>query len=391
MSIHKRMNRNGTATYSVRFREGESNRRASFASKREAELFDASVRLKAQRGELHSLDAGRITLGEFAETWWEQYIKPRRAKSTVHGYAIAWNLHVLPYLCDMQLREITPRVIEEWRFKLEDKGVGGPTIRKSMSVLQSCLQRAVIYGELRSNPCREIRKPSGKRVKMIRPLTPFEVEGMRQHLLGEGKHRDAALVSVLAYAGLRPGEALGLSWEHVRKNTILVEQSASFGEIKETKTGTVRSVQLFDALRNDLKDWRARSGQPSALVFPGITPEVPWSREAQKSWGRKAFARAAVTAGRDDATPYHLRHSFASLLIHEGRSVVEVAAQMGHAPTMTLGTYAHVFADLGDDKRPARELIDDARARVAWEHSKNPNRVCSQMFPQEATVRRLAV
>ena len=35
--------------------------------------------------------------------------------------------------------------------------------------------------------------------------------------------------------------------------------------------------------------------------------------------------------------------AFVSLLIHDGRSVVEVARQAGHAPTMTLSTYAHVF------------------------------------------------
>ena len=40
---------------------------------------------------------------------------------------------------------------------------------------------------------------------------------------------------------------------------------------------------------------------------------------------------------------YDLRHSFASLLIAEGRSVVEVAVQLGYAPTMSLDTYGHVL------------------------------------------------
>jgi len=62
-------------------------------------------------------------------------------------------------------------------------------------------------------------------------------------------------------------------------------------------------------------------------------------------------------------------HSFASLLIAEGRSVVEVAAHMGHAPAMTLDTYGHVIAELaGKPSRPADELIAQARecgARLA--------------------------
>jgi hypothetical protein len=61
--------------------------------------------------------------------------------------------------------------------------------------------------------------------------------------------------------------------------------------------------------------------------------------------------------------PYDLRHSFCSLVIQEGQSVVEVAAQAGHAPTMTLNTYAHVFEELkGAARLDAEAQIKAARA-----------------------------
>jgi hypothetical protein len=42
--------------------------------------------------------------------------------------------------------------------------------------------------------------------------------------------------------------------------------------------------------------------------------------------------------------------------------VVYVAAQAGHAPTMTLDTYAHVIAGLEDgERRSAESLIREAR------------------------------
>jgi hypothetical protein len=42
--------------------------------------------------------------------------------------------------------------------------------------------------------------------------------------------------------------------------------------------------------------------------------------------------------------------------------VVEVARQAGHAPTMTLSTYAHLFDELDDgDHRPAADQIREAR------------------------------
>lgn len=400
MSIHKRMGRNGEVSWTVRYREGGANRRCTFTTRKDAQDFEAQVRLKSRQGTLHSLDAGKVELGEFAEKWWEEYVKARLAKATVHGYALAWNLHVLPYLGQRQLREITPRVIEEWRYQLERKGVGAPTVRKSMTVLQSCLQRAVVWGELQANPAREVRKPSAKRTRVVRPVTPKQVEAMRAHLIAEGKHRDATIVSVLAYAGLRPAEALALDWDHLRKNTLLVERSASYGEIKRTKTGKIRSVKLLPALRHDLNEWRMRSGDGTGLMFPSRVGD-PWGREAYKSWERKAFKRAAEAAGCPDASPYTLRHSFASLMIHEGRSIVEVAAQLGHAPTMTLDTYAHVFADLDEDRRSADEMIESARSQIAWEqpgkgvqsweHLENPDGVVPKCSQTAENVRRLVV
>ena len=49
--------------------------------------------------------------------------------------------------------------------------------------------------------------------------------------------------------------------------------------------------------------------------------------------------------------------TFVSLLIAEGASVVEVARQAGHSPTMTLDTYAHVFEELsGTERRVAANV-----------------------------------
>jgi integrase len=68
-------------------------------------------------------------------------------------------------------------------------------------------------------------------------MAPVVVERMRSHLLARGDLCSATLVSVLAYAGVRPGEALALTFGDVRERTILVERAASLGEVKETKTG----------------------------------------------------------------------------------------------------------------------------------------------------------
>ncbi len=92
-----------------------------------------------------------------------------------------------------------------------------------------------------------------------------------------------------------------------------------------------------------------------------------------RNWRRRVFAPAAAKAELGPtARPYHLRHSFVSLLLLEGATVVEVARQAGHSPTMTLSTYAHLFEELEgvetrsaeDEIRRAREALRSSRTRL---------------------------
>jgi integrase len=86
---------------------------------------------------------------------------------------------------------------------------------------------------------------------------------------------------------------------------------------------------------------------------------------------QRVYRPTAQAVGVDSARPYDLRHAFASLLIHEGRmSVVEIAAQLGHNPTVCLDTYAHVMAEqAGGERVGAVAQIEQAREAVADDHS----------------------
>ena len=64
--------------------------------------------------------------------------------------------------------------------------------------------------------------------------------------------------------------------------------------------------------------------------------------------------------------PYDLRHAFASLQIRAGMPLPELAEQLGHAPQMTLATYAHVMRELRGLQAVAAETRIQAHAsRVA--------------------------
>jgi integrase len=178
--------------------------------------------------------------------------------------------------------------------------------------------------------------------------------------------RDAALISVLAYAGLRPGEGLGLQWHDIRENTILVERALSLGEEADTKTTAHRTVRLLAPLRADLAEWRLASGRPEGHepVFPNHRGGA-WTESAYQSWRRRSFNAARKAAGVEHATPYTLRHSFASLLLHEGRSVIYVARQLGHDARLTLTRYGHVIDELEDQPQiRAEQAIREARSQL---------------------------
>lgn len=165
------------------------------------------------------------------------------------------------------------------------------------------------------------------------------------------------MVSTLAYSGLRPQELRGLLWGQVLERTLVVDAP---------KTRTRRNVRLLAPLAADLREWRLASGRPAPglPVFPGEGGEK-WTAEGFNKWRGRVFHRALNAAGAAPARPYDLRHSFASLLLHEGRSVIYVARQLGHGAELTMRAYGHVIEELEDSPRlPAEEAIRVARGEL---------------------------
>ena len=365
MSV-ERIERDGGVVWRVRWREGDRNRSKVLGRKRDAETFDAELKRRRRTGEIAHLDAGKETLAQFGEDWWRLYAEPNLAATTLQVYAAMWDAYVLPRLGALSLRDLTPTVVNRFRLELEAAGVGRGAIAKTLTLLQGVLQRACEWERLASNPVRAVRKPRPAPRRSVTPLAPETVEQMRFWPLHRDLARDATLVSVLAYAGLRPGEAFALTWGNVRERTLLIDAAVSLGTVAETKTRRRRTVRTLKPLAQDLAEWRLRPGRPrdGQFVFPGHDGG-PWSPDDWKNWRRRIFWPAAAAAGLTGARPYDLRHSFVSLLIAEGHNIVEVARQAGHSPKMALDTYAHVFDEFDPAERvTAVDRIRDARAEM---------------------------
>ncbi|HYM44782.1 MAG TPA: site-specific integrase [Solirubrobacteraceae bacterium] len=250
--------------------------------------------------------------------------------------------------------------------------------------------RAVEWDRASVNVVKLVVKPRARRLRAVKPLRPIEIEALRRQMLRNPDHglRDATLVSVLAYAGLRPEEALALEYQHVRKATVLVEQKWVEGEIVpgQKTTRPPRFPPLLDVLRTDLHDYELACRRTGGLIF-ARADGAPWHDHDWRDWRSCVWQPACESVGLatittttivkdgkrktkrtyDGPVPYDLRHSFASLLIHEGRhSIVQIAEWMGHSAATLLGHYAHVIADLASKPSlPNEQAIKAARRTMS--------------------------
>lgn len=124
---------------------------------------------------------------------------------------------------------------------------------------------------------------------------------------------------------------------------------------------------MLAPLAADLQRARLACGRPAGLVLPRPRDGQVWREHDWKNWGRRHYADAIRAVG-GPSTPYKCRHAFASLLLAEGKTLAEVAAQIGDTVQTTSDTYVHVIAELrGQGPVKASDEIRAARRRVESE------------------------
>jgi integrase len=342
-TIEKYQTASGSTLYAVRYRkpDGGQTMRRGFKTKHDAEQWANKTEVDKLRGEFIAPSLGRITVGELASDWLARK-KQSTAPSHHRMLESAWRVHVQPAWVHVSVTAIDAGAVEAWIAAMGAAGAGATTVLRAHGVLSGILAMAVKSRRLAINPAKGVDGLPRKTARRHVYLTADDVAALADE---SGRHR--ALVLVLAYCGLRWGEAIGLrvrDVEFLRRRLSVSENAVQLGvdhAVGPTKGRKARSVPVPGFVLDELSMQCAGKG-PGDLVFAG--PDGGYLPRPKSSGGW--FAAAVKRAGVQAITPHDLRHTCASLAVSAGVNVLALQRMLGHTSAkMTLDTYADLFDD----------------------------------------------
>lgn len=351
--IQRRVTSTGDVRYRVRVHwGGQIVATRTFSRKADAQSWESEQRRRLDRGQgVVDGAAGRKPVtywcSEFLEAWGDG------APSTYIRLESLIRVHVLPRFGRIPISAVTRSEVRKWAGELVECR-SPDTARQAVGALRNVLQYAVESEALAINVTKDI-PIRGVRPGKVRSLTHEQVHSLAGAMTSA---RDKALVYLLAYCGLRFGEATALSWSDFNRSAMALSvhkavRRAKHGrEIGPTKTLSTRSVPVPSVVREAmlvfwaevqeverLSWWPAEARSDERLVFATRTG-APVSLQSI----HKALETGCEKAGISPrVTPHQLRDTYASLAIASGASVAALAANLGHSMTMTLKHYAEVI------------------------------------------------
>ncbi len=236
---------------------------------------------KKLRDALHEVEQGSLRagkdqrLGAFLDHWLE-HIRRRALKvSTYLRYRDILDVHILPRLGHLSLRNLAPEHLERFYARKMEEGLSERTIHIMHTIMHQALALAVKRRLIATNVCDDVDLP---RVPIYEART-FSKEEARAFLLAVKGTRFEVLFTVALLTGMRRGELLALKWEdinweegciHVRRTVNRYGKGQGY-VISDPKTAASRRKILFPPLVRDLLT-RHREHQ------------ITLREQAQKTW-----------------------------------------------------------------------------------------------------------
>jgi len=338
-------------------------------TKRTAQQALRDMLTDASRGEL--VDPSRQPLGAYLEEWAAGL---RLAPSTIASYRKNIRLHIAPALGTVPLAALTTERIDRLYRDLERGGradhrqgesLSPRTVRYVHTILSAALGAAVKTRRLARNPAGDASPPTARQAKAPE-MHPWTASQLAAFLGWAREHAPAGfpLWHVLAFTGMRRGEALALRWRDVDLDAATVRIRRSAGMIRnagegagvvegDTKSGKPRLVDLDAPTVAVLRAHKRERGalalqlaRDDALVFGDIEGQHRNPEHVSRQFARDIARARDVLGGQ--ALPvirlHDLRHTHATILLTAGVPVHVVSQRLGHASAVvTMTVYAHVL------------------------------------------------
>ena len=301
-------------------------------------------------------------LSSYLDEWLKDAVEPAVARRTYQKRVWAVDQHIAPALGGKNLGDLEPRTIQSLYASMAREGYAHETRLAVHVTLKMALKQAVRWGLLNRNPCEMVDAPRdlGARheEEEIRHLTDAQAKILFGAANGS---RWTNYYPVAVRTGLRLGELLALRWTDLDlegnpgslrvRRTLDTHSSAVFGPPKTPPAR--RSVSLHFEAKDALisqREMLSREGLKVGgrdLVFPSAAGTPMSSDNLRKRY----LAPALKSAGLPYVTLHELRHSFASIMLHEWMAPPAVVSKMmGHKSiAFTFDLYGHLIPSAQED------------------------------------------
>lgn len=342
--------------WQARYRGPDGRDRAAprtYATEREAQQFLSIVEGDIARDRWVLPVVQRTTVAQWTEQWWVSAHRSWKPK-TRDSYRSLLDRTILPVFGPMPLTSLRPIQVARWVGELSDR-LSASQVRQAYRLLSQVMRAAVENDIIAVSPCRSVRLP---RLPEANPtiLTVAQVD----RLAAACQLPDRVLVLLLAYGGLRIGEALALRRRHmnIEAGRLTVAQAVAQltgGPVIDTPKNHQRRelavpafvVQLLREHLATLPD------DPDAFMFPG-RQEHTTGRQQSYAGFRRRFNAALKASGLVEVTPHDLRATHASW-VADSHGVLVAARRLGHAnASVTTRHYARTVDER--DAEVAKQL-----------------------------------
>lgn len=318
-------------------------------------LYD--VRAQTLRGETKSIENDNLTVAQWLDIWYETNHKKWKP-STISQRESFIRLQLKPLIGHIKLKKLDKLTYQRlFLDKLEEK-YKPSTIRSFHVIMRTAINAAIEEEILLRNKLAGAALPTKREgISDENFLSPAELNVFLNTVEENENITHSTLFHLLAYTGMRKGEALGLQWNNIDfdNRTIEIIKHRGTHGVGPTKTkNSERTIKVdelvieqLSAYQKALKPVLFKYGEklaPSTFIFLSLGSGKPLAPTGVNA----NFNRMISLAKLPKTTVHGLRHTHATILLNNGIPVKAIAERLGNTPEMIHTVYGHILKELED-------------------------------------------